>query len=672
MHSKGLLILIAFLYVMHAYAQETTNADFTRDTTRINMLIQKSKGLFNVDPEGAINLANEAKVLSAKVAYPKGEALALKNIGLAYYFQGKYVETLNYWKQSLSVYEAIKDEDGIANLLNNLGAIYFNQGDNVKALEYYLKSLKIAEHSGNKEKIMMTLNNIGNIYSLKETTFDKALYYYQKALPICVQLGNANSLGSLYVNIGKLYAKKGALEKALEFYANSLNAYGKSEGSSDVYNEIGELRLKQGKYDLALKSHSQALAVAQKFNVTFNIVQAYRGLGNANVKLGDYNAALDYFSKAEASAVEIKANSILVDLYKEIANAYSMLGNYGKAFAYQSKYSDVKDTIYNEETGKKIGLLQMDFDLQKKQGEVDLLTKDKQLQEVELKRQTFAKNAFMGGLILIFIIAFIIYRNYKAKVRINKILDHQKMQIEQLLLNILPQEVAKELQESGHATPRDYEKVSVLFTDFKNFTTIADKMSPGELVDELNHCFMAFDDIIEKHRLEKIKTIGDSYMCAGGIPTPDEEHPYNIVKAGLEIQQYVIQNNLRRFEKGLPPWDIRVGIHVGPLVAGVVGKKKYAYDIWGSTVNIASRMESNGEPGLVNISSATYELVKNRFRCKYRGKIYAKNVGEVDMYFIDGLVESSTEMISAAPSKEMNVTIPDKEPEKFDLDTLYG
>src|SRR6476620_10926618 len=196
MHLKSLFIVVAFLCGRLACAQETTGADFTRDTTRINTLIQKSKELFNIDPAGAINLATEAKALAAKVEYPKGEALALKNIGLAYYFQGKYVETLNYWKQSLSVYEAIKDEDGIANLLNNLGAIYFNQGDNVKALEYYLKSLKIAKHSGNKEKTMMTLNNIGNIYSLKEASFDKALFYYEKALPICEQLGNTNSLGS--------------------------------------------------------------------------------------------------------------------------------------------------------------------------------------------------------------------------------------------------------------------------------------------------------------------------------------------------------------------------------------------------------------------------------------------------------------------------------------------
>ncbi len=159
-------------------------------------------------------------------------------------------------------------------------------------------------------------------------------------------------------------------------------------------------------------------------------------------------------------------------------------------------------------------------------------------------------------------------------------------------------------------------------------------MSPQEIVTELSACFMAFDEIIEKYNLEKIKTIGDSYMAAGGIPTPNNSHTVDMIMASMEFQSYMRIHNEERRIKGLTPWSLRVGIHVGPVVAGVVGKKKYAYDIWGSTVNIASRMESNGEPGMVNISADTYELVKTHFTCFYRGKIYAKNIGEIDMYFV--------------------------------------
>jgi class 3 adenylate cyclase len=165
-------------------------------------------------------------------------------------------------------------------------------------------------------------------------------------------------------------------------------------------------------------------------------------------------------------------------------------------------------------------------------------------------------------------------------------------------------------------------------------------MSPRDLVTELNEYFSEFDDIIEKYQLEKIKTIGDAYMCAGGIPTTNNVHPVNIVHAALDIQQYIIQKNERRRQLGIEPWDLRIGIHTGPVVAGVVGRKKYAYDIWGNAVNIASRMESNGQPGKVNISAATYNLVKDHFICTYRGKIEAKNIGIIDMYFVEGELRS--------------------------------
>ena len=157
-------------------------------------------------------------------------------------------------------------------------------------------------------------------------------------------------------------------------------------------------------------------------------------------------------------------------------------------------------------------------------------------------------------------------------------------------------------------------------------------------------------------------------MCAGGIPTPDPDHALNIIQAGIAIQDYVIAKNRVRGQKGLVPWDIRVGIHSGPVVAGVVGKKKYAYDIWGSTVNIASRMESNGEPGQVNISASTYELIKDKYNCKYRGKIYAKNVGEVDMYFIDEVVNEK-EVVEIEPKVKV---LAESSENKMDIDSLFG
>jgi class 3 adenylate cyclase len=229
-------------------------------------------------------------------------------------------------------------------------------------------------------------------------------------------------------------------------------------------------------------------------------------------------------------------------------------------------------------------------------------------------------------------------------------LNRQKLEIEQLVRNILPSEVATELQTNGSAKPKSYEKVSVLFTDFMGFSTLAEKMSAEEVIEELSTCFIGFDFIIEKHQLEKIKTIGDSYMCAGGIHEANVDHPFQIVKAGLEIRDFMKDRNKRRVARGLVPLEVRIGVHVGPIVAGVLGTHKYAYDIWGSTVNIASRMESNGAPGKVNISAATYELIKEKFVCRYRGKVNAKNVGEIDMYFVEHEITTPANRRSLAPS----------------------
>ena len=638
MKNKKLHILVILTgLVINIYSQPSIIQDegIKADTASVNALVQQSKDLTKTDPDKAMSVAIQAKELAEKIEFRQGQAYALKSIGQIYKKQAKYLEALDYYRQSIKIFEEIKDNVGVSNLYNNIGNIYYDQSDDVKALENYLQSLKYAELSGDHLRMLSALNNIGGVYTNKEATYDKALQYYLKALPLCEEIGKKEELGAICANIGFIYAEKKDVDKAMIYFNKALKAYGNSEGSLNVYNYIGTLYNNENKLDLALKNHSQALSLSENFKDKISIVKSLIGLGNVYEKKEDYKTAIVNYKKAETSALEIGASLELKQIYEKMSAAYAKSADYGNAFKYQSLYSNIKDTIYNIENDKKLSSLQFDFDLQKKQNEISLLTKDKDLQAISIKKQKFAKNALMIGLLLAFTIALLIFRSYRIKAKTHKILDRQKNEIEHLLLNILPGEVAHELKTTGRATPRQYESVSVMFTDFKGFTTIADKMPPDDLVKELDDCFIAFDGIIEKYNLEKIKTIGDSYMCAGGIPTPDETHVLKMVKAGLEIQQYVASYNERREENGLEPWLVRIGIHVGPVVAGVVGKKKYAYDIWGSTVNIASRMESNGEPGKVNISSATYELIKDYYECSYRGKISAKNIGEIDMYFIE-------------------------------------
>ena len=210
-------------------------------------------------------------------------------------------------------------------------------------------------------------------------------------------------------------------------------------------------------------------------------------------------------------------------------------------------------------------------------------------------------------------------------------LSREKEKSDQLLLNILPEAVANELKEKGEAQAQLYDNVTVLFTDFVNFTKAAEHLSPQNLVNELHTCFKAFDEIISKYNIEKIKTIGDSFLAVAGLPKPSANHAENVVWAAMEIMQFTEQ----RLLYANTALNIRIGIHSGNVVAGIVGMKKFAYDIWGDTVNTASRMEQNSESGKINLSGATYELIKDKFDCTYRGKISAKNKGNIDMYFVN-------------------------------------
>jgi len=218
-----------------------------------------------------------------------------------------------------------------------------------------------------------------------------------------------------------------------------------------------------------------------------------------------------------------------------------------------------------------------------------------------------------------------------------EIIEAAKLQSDSLLLNILPGEIADELKKFGKSYARKHDQVSVLFADIKGFTSIAEKLTPVKLVTQLDEVFGAFDNIIAKHGMEKIKTIGDAYMCACGLPLADNENAIKSVNAALDMQQFIKGFGAANKIQNLPVFEIRIGIHTGPLVAGVVGLKKFAYDIWGDAVNLASQMEQHSEPGKVNISGETYSLVKNSFNCTYRGKIEAKSKGEVDMYFVDSV-----------------------------------
>lgn len=246
---------------------------------------------------------------------------------------------------------------------------------------------------------------------------------------------------------------------------------------------------------------------------------------------------------------------------------------------------------------------------------------------------TQKSNLIIGILIFSTLAVYTIIHNNSlrfAKYKTNLALEKEKNLSNQLLLNILPDEIASELKDTGKVMPRYYDSVSVLFTDFVDFSKISREMTAETLVEELDFFFTVFDSIIAKYNIEKIKTIGDSYMCASGIPATDKSSTTDIVKAAIEIVNFMINQPKRK-------WKIRLGIHTGPLTAGIIGKDKFIYDIWGDTVNLASRIESNGEINKVNLSESTYDIVSGTYPLESVKKVYAKNIGEVNLYTLENI-----------------------------------
>jgi adenylate cyclase len=330
---------------------------------------------------------------------------------------------------------------------------------------------------------------------------------------------------------------------------------------------------------------------------------------------------------------DIKAEQTLTE---NQAYLYSEMGDYKNGYEALWVAMTLKDTVMSIEKYRAITDMQEKYEAEKRTTEIQALkleNLDAELKQLRFKRarnQMLAGGSLMMGLALLFGYGFLAIRKSRRLIAI------EKDRSEHLLLNILPADIAEELKAQGKAAARNHERVAILFTDFKEFTQISDKMSAADLVEELNTCFRAFDRICKKYDIEKIKTIGDAYMAVAGLHDSGTGPIRNSVMAALEIQAFVNQRKKERDALGLSAFEMRLGIHTGPVVSGIVGESKFQYDIWGDTVNTANRMESSGEVGKVNISESTYHIVRDDpdFIFESRGLIAAKGKGDVPMWFV--------------------------------------
>ena len=396
-----------------------------------------------------------------------------------------------------------------------------------------------------------------------------------------------------------------------------------------------------GAYELAENQLLKALHIRDTIGNYRGLAYTYNRLANLYIVQKQLAKAKVFAEKSLANAEKTSELKIKRMAYERLVEIAELQGDVGTAFRYFKMATALTDSLRNESNTKALTQMAMqnEFDRAQFADSTANYVRAKDLEnayEQQLLSERNSRNLSLAAGLLFLLVAVGAYLRSRYIKKSKDRLQQEKNRSDELLLNILPAEVAEELKQTGHSEARDFENVTVLFTDFKAFTQIAEQLSAKELVSEINACFKVFDAIIEKHNIEKIKTIGDAYMAAGGLQVPRSSEPADVVHAALEMQAFMLARKPERQAQGLPAFEMRVGIHTGPVVAGIVGVKKFQYDIWGDTVNTANRMETNGEVDKVNISQATYELLKDDpdFAFESRGKIEAKGKGEITMFFV--------------------------------------
>lgn len=485
-------------------------------------------------------------------------------------------------------------------LLSAFSSVYFSSSPE-KSVESVTEALRLCKAGDCDPTLVIRLYTTMALNQKKSP--EKKLAYLDTALTVARNANNDHWQMKVLVNISSAYARNGDFKNGRRYALEAI----KSARKLSAYLEM---------------------------SVLYNNLA---GMSTGNETILAYVDSAIYYAK------EAKSTSNQQAYTQNKALFYTMIGDWENGYKELWQALVLKDTLYKRKRIAVIAEMDEKYEAEKRNAEIQKLKVESLNAELEKIRYRRNQNRLiLGSIGLVLAIGFLGYsvvsirKNRNALAEKNKVISQERERSDELLLNILPAEIAQELKQTGKAEARHFDLVTILFTDIVEFTQIADTLSTEELITELNICFKRFDEITQQYGLEKIKTIGDSYMAAGGIPVDRGNAAKATVRAALDMQEFMIARSAERKAAGKTGFDMRAGIHTGPVVAGIVGVKKFQYDIWGDTVNTASRMENASEAARVNISRITYEQLKEdpEFEFEFRGSLDVKGKGSMKMYFV--------------------------------------
>lgn len=632
-----------FLIPTESYAQnrELAKLDLLKeklktcleDTNKVNLLNSISFQYNSINPNEGIRYGEKSLTLAKKLNWVKGEAVAYNTIGGNLYALGDYSEALSYFNKSLELNKKDNNYVQLADNYGNIGNINYNLSNYTLALMYYQKALKIDTKLNDKNGIATNLGSIGNIYN-ELTNFQSSLKYYKKALKIHQETNNQRGVATILGNIGITEHDMKNYEEALNYFNKALEIwelFGNKFGISTNLGNIANTYYNQSNYVKALDYYNKALKMNEELGEKFGLATIEGNLGilyfkisqdsvikelkekNSKINLdkeSNIEKAINYSEKAIKLALEIGAKDMLIGWYITLDKANSALGNFKKAYEYQEIWTNLRDSVFSVEKTKEIA--ELEASKQKEINEKELRLKDLQIKRK--KNEQLLLFIGIGGFIIALIIILL-----------------QRRKSERLLLNVLPAKIARRLKNNEKSIADRFENAVIIFIDIVGFTKYSKDTNPVKVVSSLNDIFTKFDALAKEYGLEKIKTIGDCYMAAAGLPEPHSTPIISTalfaIKAKKLMQNYITEDgyNLK----------FRIGIDTGPVVAGVIGERKFSYDLWGDAVNTASRMESTGLPNEIQVTEVfAKQLVNKNLICEERGEIDIKGKGRVKTYLL--------------------------------------
>ena len=592
---------------------------------RIDILNEMGFALRFRDTKQAQMYAQDALQFSEVAEYLEGIARSSLTLGFCYLLLAQHDEAITFALKALYGFEELEDDLGKGRSRLLMGSVHWSLGNYDQALSHAMAGMKTLDTSDDAEFAGWGWNIMGGIHQ-SIGDIDQAAAYFDKAMTLFQSSNNTVGVARVMNGLALALDTIGSWEESLQYSREALLLHeeaGNALGKARSLNDMGLVYFHQGNLSEARRCHEEALQIRQDSNNPSSVITSLLNLGLVYSAEHNFDQATAILYTGLDMALSINAKPKVYELHLALSEAFEGAGDMRRAFEHYKQFHAIKEDVLNNETATRLRQLQTTLATEKAERE-NVLERKKNRELAEANAEIQRQMAILD--------------EQATEIEIaNAVLEEKNLVIakmhedsERLLLNVLPVPIAERLKQGAQTIADSFQNVTVLFADIVGFTQLSASTSPEELVQMLDAIFSDFDALAEKYGLEKIKTIGDCYMVVGGIPIPREDHALAVALMALEMRDAI-----DRFGKAIGSnIRVRIGLHTGDVVAGVIGKKKFAYDLWGDTVNTASRMESHGEAGKIHISEECFNLLKHRFTFEERGEIEVKGKGVMRTWFL--------------------------------------